>query len=71
MPGIHVGQIASAIEAGKRAAANVDYGPIRDLASIDVSNNKCIADWQNAPGDKDTFIFGVHKWADTRLKVAK
>ncbi len=71
MARINVGQIASAIESGKRAAASIDHGPILDSASVNITNNRFVADWQNSNGDKDTFIFGVHKWADQTLKVAK
>ena len=67
----NIGKISAAIESGKRAAASIDYGPITDLAAIGAINNRFIGDWQNPTGDEDVFIFGVHNWADPRVKVTK
>jgi len=67
----HIGQISSAIEAGKRAAASIDYGPIQTLDVIHSDQIRFISDWQNDSMDPTIFIFGVHKWALPSLKVTK
>jgi hypothetical protein len=67
----HIGQIASAIEAGRRAAASVDYGPIKDLSTINTINLRNIGDFQNNAAPSDLFLFGSHKWGDTSKKVAR
>ena len=65
----NVGQIASAIEAGRRAAASIDYGPIRDIPTISSINNRNVGDFGNAPTNPNAFIFGISKWGDTTLRV--
>lgn len=65
----HIGQIASAIEAGRRAAASVDYGPINDLATINSTNLRNIGDFHNNEAPSDLFLFGLDKWGGTNKKV--
>lgn len=67
----HIEKIYSAIEAGRRAAASIDYGPIRTLDTISTEQNRFIADWQTVPDDPTIFLFGLDKWGDPTRKVTK
>lgn len=66
----NVGKISSAIADGKRAAASIDYGPIRDLSTINTINNREIGDFHNNSNPSDLFLFGLHDWGDTSKKVS-
>lgn len=66
----HIGQIASAIEAGRRAAASIDYGPIKDLSTINSINLRNIGDFHNNEAPSDLFLFGLDKWGSTNKKVS-
>ena len=67
----NVGQIAAAIESGKRAAASIDYGPIKDLSTIDFINRRVIGDWQNLSVPDNSIVWGTSVCGDSNEKVSK
>lgn len=64
----NIGKITSAIEAGRRAAASIDYGPIKSLNTISLEQGKIISDANNIPSDANIFLFGIDKWGNTSKK---
>jgi hypothetical protein len=67
----NIGKVSAAIEAGRRAAAAIDYGPSQDMATQVYNLNKTMGDWQNNNDNPDLFLFGLDKWADPSRKVTK
>ena len=68
----NIGAVGAAIEEGRRAFANVDYGPVIPSALTNPDNSaNSLADWTNQVIDPNIFVFGVHKWGDPILKVTK
>jgi len=67
----NIGKVAAAIEAGKRAAASIDIGPVQTLDVVQWNQTKFISDWQNDPMDSSIFVWGVDTWALPSLKVTK
>jgi hypothetical protein len=64
-----IGKIAAAIEAGKRAAERVNYGPIE--SSIVTDNKVYFGDFQFEDVNQNIFLFGFHQWGDNVNKVFK
>jgi len=67
----NIGKIANAIEAGRTAASNIDYGTINQQSVININNNRFTADWQNNTEDPNYFIFGLDQWALPSKKVTQ
>ena len=65
----NIGDIRSAIEEGRRAFDNVDYGPVVPAEIRDMEGNS--SDWQSQVINPNIFIMGIHKWADPTLKVTE
>ena len=65
-----VGKITAAIESGRRAAASIDYGPVKSLSTISLEQGKVISDTNNIPSDSSIFLFGLDKWGSTNKKVS-
>jgi hypothetical protein len=65
-----LGKIGAAIEAGRTASSNINYGPIPTLDIVNNQNNKPVSDWHNEPPNPDNFLAGVNKWGDLNKIVA-
>ena len=63
----NIGKISAAIEEGRKAFQNVDFGPVIPDAITSIEDT--ISDWQAQVIDPSIFVFGVHKWAYPTLKV--
>ena len=66
---INLGKITSAIQQGRAAYENIDFGPSMSLEITNIESPS--ADWGVQTLRSDIFIAGVHKWGDTTLRVAK
>lgn len=64
-----MGKVAAAIEAGRRAAERVNYGPVE--SSMTTDNKMIFGDFQFTDADQNVFLFGFHKWGDNVNKVFK
>ena len=65
----NIGKVASAIEAGRRAADHINYGPIETSTMTD--NKVYYGDFQFEDVEQNIFLFGFHKWGDNTNKVYK
>jgi len=66
-----LGKIGAALQAGRNAAANIDFGPIKSLEVINNQNNKPIADWHNEAPVTGQFIMGVSAWGSLTDRMSK
>lgn len=64
-----IGKIRSAIGEGRKAYSEIDYGPLLTPSIMDL--DVLSSDWGNQIMDAGVFIAGIHKWADTTLRVTK
>ena len=64
-----IGKISSAIEAGRKAASMIDYGPT--VSSVVSDNRVYYGDFHFEDLNEDIFVFGFHKWGDSTKKVYK
>ncbi len=67
----NIGKIGAAIESGRRAAASIDYGPIKGLNTIASEQGIIVGDWQFSPSDSTIFLFGFDTWAIPNKMVTK
>jgi hypothetical protein len=65
----NLGQITSAIQQGKQAYDNINFNP--SIPQSISAKEDIIGDWGAQEVDTNIFIMGIHKWADTTLKVTK
>jgi len=65
----NIGKITSAIQEGRRAFQNTDFGP--DIPVAINSIERPTSDWQSQVIDSDIFIIGIHTWAHPTFKVTK
>jgi len=58
----NIGSISHAIEVGRRAYDNIDFGPSigTNITSID----GIVADWGAMDTKNNVFIMGIHKWGN-------
>ena len=67
---IDISKIVAAIEAGRRAAASVDYGPIKSSETSYMEQGRLLSDLNNIPSDNSLFLFGSHSWGNVNKKVS-
>jgi hypothetical protein len=67
----NMGKVGIAIEAGRKAAANLNFSPHNPISTMSSIDNLNIADWQFMDENSNMFIFGINKWGDHTKKVAK
>ena len=65
----NIGSIGAAIDEGRRAFDNVDYGPVMPVSIENIDGSS--ADWGIQVVDPNIFVMGIHKWASPTLKVTK
>ena len=63
----NIGNIGAAIEEGRRAFENVDYGPVIPASVNNIE--KATGDWGIQIVNPNIFVMGVHKWGSPTLKV--
>jgi len=56
----NIGSISHAIEVGRRAYDNIDFGPSAEITSVD----GMVADWAAIDTKNNVFIMGIHKWGN-------
>jgi len=58
----NIGLISHAIEVGRRAYNNIDFGPSigMEITSID----RAVEDWGAMDTKNNVFIMGIHKWGN-------
>lgn len=67
----NIGKIASAIQEGRRAFENIDFGPEIPSSIESVDRGNIANDWQSQVIDFDIFIMGIHTWAHPTYRVTK
>ena len=63
----NIGQVGNALEEGRTAYTNVNFGA--DIPSVIDNLDYAISDWSGHPGEEKNFIFGFHTWASTTKRV--
>lgn len=66
---VDIGKIVAAIEAGRRAAASIDYGPAKSSEILYIEQGRLVSDLNNISSDNSLFLFGSHSWGDTSKKA--
>lgn len=68
---LNIGKITNAIQEGRRAYSNIDFGP-EIPSSISIPNEDgIVSDFGIQQTNPDIFIAGISKWARPNLKVTK
>ena len=66
----NIGKVRSALEAGQKALANINFNPIMEPTFTEYDYTTIVTD---ATFEQDTsngyFIWGIHRWGDSKHKI--